>query len=174
MDPTGTMWRYFSPGSGWYSQWMPKSTPPPMASLQGQMRGGGVGGYGYYDPRYGAERTGPDTFAGTLNAYGQPVGTLAPWQRQGGGMRASPQYVGGPTGITPDEIQEQINQIQKMMRGPNVGREGSYTAARSQGRKGRLELRLNKLLAYQKARGGGNQGTGLSGMYTGGSATWNP
>ena len=108
---------------------------------------------------------------GALNAYGQPVGTLAPMQRTRQ-FSNNPQRIGGTVAApTAEELQQSLNSITKNIQNFRyTGKQGSYTAARS-GRRLKLMKRRKGLLSDALSQLG-TPGYGTSGAGVGGMAQW--
>lgn len=180
----GRYWRYSIPGAGWYSEWAPIEELPVAGVPAAPSKAAAPGGYGgpgtsnvYYDRNYAAlrDRT-TGEFLSTLNRYGQPAGTPAPYQprsrRQG-----TPKISTRPLSL--EEIENEIASLEKSLANYEVkGRESqkkqlNYTRARSLARLKRMQSRLDKMRTVYEQMGGGSH-EGLSSAAVSSMVKWNP
>lgn len=116
--------------------------PAPGARTPVSYPGGGSEPSGYYDRNYGAYRSGGELVGGSMNRFGQPLGTMAPIQVSGPRGRGSP---GRTYPVTAEIVQEQLKQTESYLRN-----EKERLANKPKGRTGRdhwdpLGYRLRRL-----------------------------
>lgn len=110
----------------------------------------------------------------TLNAYGQPIGTLAPIQRQRQ-FSARTQYAAGTTPVTSENLNEMYTQTGNYLANWQPrGRSGSYASALNYRQRDLLKRRKGVIEALAKANGIdlGGGGQGIAPAWTGVMANW--
>lgn len=181
IDNTGDYWRYTVPGSGWYSPWNTKATPPLtiLPKKQSDKPGGRSVADAYYDRAYGAVRQGgTGDFLTTMNTFGQPAGTNAPIQVRGPRGRG---YVTGTQQPTPESVRQQLEKTEEYLQN-----EYDRLNRRKERRPGRidhwdplgyrlqrLQRRKNILQALAEQMGLTDENAGIDTGATGAVVRWN-